>query len=370
MIESGVTPIFAAPQHGPRPLPLFLDMLRSETAAQPERTAAALAGLAAYQQASRPPEPESEPEPRPARYTAGRVSLRDFGSTGRPVIFVPSLINPPDILDLGDASLLRWMAAQGIAPWLVDWGYPGEADRDLDLTAHVESLLIPLIESLAEAQGELPVLVGYCLGGTLALAAAAATPVAGVATLAAPWHFAGYGDARAGMTALWEQARAACAMLGVVPMEVLQTGFWRLDPARTIAKYEAFGRMAPDSDAARAFVRLEDWANAGAPLPFAAARDLFDRFIGDDLPGRGGWRIGGRVVDPAALPCPAVEFVSRTDRIVPAATAAGLADRRELGIGHVGMIVGGRARQQLWEPLADWIAALQQARASGKGDTP
>ena len=53
----------------------------------------------------------------------------------------------------------------------------------------------------------------------------------------------------------------------------------RLDPARTIAKYEAFGRMAPDSDAARAFVRLEDWANAGEPLPLACARDLFDRFI-------------------------------------------------------------------------------------------
>jgi polyhydroxyalkanoate synthase len=32
-----------------------------------------------------------------------------------------------------------------------------------------------------------------------------------------------------------------------------------------------------------------------------------------------------------------------------------LADRRDLGAGHVGMVVGGRAKVQLWEPLAQWL---------------
>ena len=365
MIGLSDTPINAASQHGPRPLPLFLDMLRSETAADPERMVAALAGLRAYQEAERDPAPELMP----VRHRAGRAVLRDYGGGGRPVVFVPSLINPPAILDLGEASLLRWIRARGHNPLLVDWGTPGAADHGLDVTAHVESLLVPLIEALAESVGEPPVLVGYCLGGTMAIAAAWATPVAGLAMLAAPWRFAGYGGERSRITAFWESAREACAMLGVVPMELLQTGFWRLDPARTIQKYEAFGRMDPGSESARAFIRLEDWANAGAPLPFAAARELFEDFIGEDLPGTSGWRIGGGAIDPAALPYRAIEFVSRNDRIVPAATAAGLSDRRELGIGHVGMIVGGRARAQLWKPLADWIAALPRARRSGKGET-
>ena len=43
-----------APQHGPRPLPLFLEMLRSETATDPDRMARALAGLRRYQHAPRP----------------------------------------------------------------------------------------------------------------------------------------------------------------------------------------------------------------------------------------------------------------------------------------------------------------------------
>ncbi|WP_445192172.1 alpha/beta hydrolase [Sphingomonas sp. Tas61C01] len=329
-------------------------MLRSETAASPERLAAAMAGLQAYQSAPRLP---VEPPPA-APHRASRVCLRDYGlpgATGRHVVVVPSLINPPDILDLGpDRSLLRWLAGRGLHPWLVDWGMPGDADRGLDIVAHVERLLVPLIETLDAP----PALVGYCLGGTIALAAASITPVAGLATIAAPWRFAGYGDARRAIAAMWASARPGCEALGVVPMEVLQAGFWQLDPARTVAKYERFATLDPDSDAARSFVRLEDWANAGAPLPFAAGRSLFEDLVAADLPGRGEWLVGGRPVDPDALDCPAIEFVSRTDRIVPAATAAGLRDRRDLSIGHVGMIVGGRARDQLWTPLADWIDAL------------
>ncbi len=317
--------------------------------------AAALVGLTAYQAAVRP----APPPPMPALASVGRATLRYYGGRGRMVVFVPSLINPPAILDLGDTSLVRWMAAQGFRVALVDWGTPGPADRAMDMTGHVERLLIPLIEQLDEP----PVLVGYCLGGTLALAAACATPVAGIATIAAPWHFAGYGAAAATMIEMWRAAEPACEALGVLPMEVLQAGFWRLDPARTIGKYENFGRLDPEAAAARAFVRLEDWANAGEPLPLAGARDLFERFLAQDLPGSGGWTVRGAAASPGRLTCPAVEFVSLTDRIVPAATAAGLAARRDLALGHVGMIVGGRARAMLWEPLAHWIAALPSGRA-------
>ena len=358
MTGQSVTPQFAAPQHGPRPLPLFLDMLRGETAAEPQRMAAALAGLAAYQTADRP----LPPPPKPALATAGRASLRYYGGRGRMVVFVPSLINPPAILDLGDASLVRWIAAQGCRAALVDWGSPGAGDRDMDMAGHVGNLLIPLIEQLDEP----PVLVGYCLGGTMALAAACATRVAGLALVAAPWRFAGYGDAVPAMLDLWHAARPTAEALGVLPMEVLQAGFWRLDPGRTVAKYEAFGRLDPASAAAESFVRLEDWANAGEPLPLEAARDLFERFIAQDLPGTGGWQVRGGPADPGRVACPAVEFVSATDRIVPAATAAGLADRRDLALGHVGMIVGGRAKAMLWEPLAHWIASLAPGTGAAK----
>ena len=359
MVISTLSSYVAAPQHGPRPLPLFLDMLREETAASPERRAAALAGLRAYQDTPR----RRLHRRAPVRLRRGRVRLRDYGTGGTggpPVVFVPSLINPAAILDLlPEVSLLRWLARGGHRPLLLDWGEHGPEARDMDVTAHVADVLLPLIARLPEP----PVLVGYCLGGTIALAAACAAPVAGLALIAAPWRFDGFGpDARAGIDRMWQAARPACEQLGLVPMEVLQSGFWRLDPARTIAKYEAFAGLDPASLQARTFVAMEDWANAGAPLPFAAARQLFEDFVGADLPGSGGWRIGDVAVTPAALACPTIEFVSRHDRIVPAASAAGLAGRRDLGAGHVGMVIGRGARAQLWEPLADWLNTLAPHR--------
>ena len=343
-------------QYGPRPLPLFLDMLRRETAASPQHRAAALAGLRRYQDA-----PRTRRRASPARFRKGAARLRDgrIGPDGDrpPVVLVPSLINPPFVLDLAPGhSLLAHLAQAGFAPWLLDWGQPRARDAGLDLAGHVTQRLLPLIAKLERP----PLLVGYCLGGTLALAAAAALPagaVAGVATIAAPWHFAGYDRAtRDAMAALWARVAPGARRLGVLPMEVLQAAFWQLDPARTIAKYAAFATM--DDEAAARFVLLEDWANAGAPLTLAAGADLFDTLLTRDAPGCGAWQVGGRAAVPRALACPTIEFVSLTDRIAPAASAAGLAERRDVAAGHVGMMVGSRARDLLWTPLTAWLTQV------------
>lgn len=324
--------------------------MRSETATSAERRTAALRGLAAYQSAPRPPARAEHP----VLAQAGRARLLDLGGAGPALLLVPSLINPPHILDLAEGrSLAAWLATQGFRPLLLDWGTPTPEEAGLDIAAHIETLLLPLIDAI----GEPPLLLGYCLGGTMAMAAAMLRPVRGLALVAAPFHFNGFGDAaRADIAALWQAARPPAETMGLVPMEVLQSGFWRLDPARTIGKYEDFGRLDPGSDQAQAFVALEDWANDGAPLTLAAGRELMEDFVGRDTPGSGHWTVGGVRIDPTALACPAIDIVSLSDRIVPAASAAGLPDRIMLGAGHVGMIVGGRARAQLWEPLAAWLS--------------
>jgi polyhydroxyalkanoate synthase len=323
-------------------------LLRSETAAEPARMKRALEGLRAYQEAERAP-------PRPLMPAVAErlgASLRDYGGDGPPAVFVPSLINPPSILDLEDKSLLRWLARQGVRPLLVDWGWDVAARAELSVVGHVTDILLPLLDALDEP----PSLVGYCLGGTMAFAAAALRPVRSVAAIAAPWHFAGFPDeARARLAALWGSAEATAERLGMLPMEALQSAFWALDPARTVRKFEAYAAMPPESEEARRFVILEDWANDGPPLPEAAARELF-AFFREDAPGRGEWRVGGRIADPSALPCPVLDIVSTSDRIVPAASAAGAGERLALASGHVGMIIGGGAEEALWTPLAAWLS--------------
>ncbi len=355
---------------------MFLDLLRSEAAHNPERMAAVLTGVKAYQEAERIPRPPDMP----AAARAGRARLLDYGGSGPAAIFVPSLINPPWILDMAeDNSLLRWLSAQGVRPLLLDWGAPYFGDsilnseqgyetepsdpelsilspKYLTVAGHIETMLLPLIEAL----GEPAHLIGYCLGGTMAAGAASVRTPLSLTMIAAPWNFDGFPqEARDGLAELWENARPAAEQLGALPMEVLQTAFWKLDPARTVGKFEMFGRLDPQSPKAHAFVTLEDWANDGAPLTFGAGRELIEEMFLGNCTGKVEWRVSGKTVDPAALDCPVLDIVSSTDRIVPEASAARAGEAKTLAHGHVGMVVGGGGREALWEPLAQWLSRVQ-----------
>lgn len=314
----------------------------------------ALAGLEAYEDAPRP-QPRAE---RPAIARIAGAALRDHGDpgsgpgqAGAPIVLIPSLINPPHVLDLDeDVSLAQVLAAGGRQVLLVDWG-AAAARSNLNVAEHIEGLLLPLLDAVGEPAS----LIGYCLGGTMAIAAAQLAPVKQVATLAAPWHFARYPDeSRAALGRLWEQSEAPSKHLGALPMEVLQAGFWALDPERTVRKFAAFADLDPASGQARRFVTLEDWANEGEPLPLPAARELFESLYRDDEPGSGRWQVGGKTISEQAS-VQALHLVAGGDRIVPPASAP---DGKQVHIasGHVGMVVG-RARAQLHEALLGFLAS-------------
>lgn len=306
----------------------------------------------------------TEPDPPRVAARAGRAALltRNGGEPASqaraPVILIPSLINPPAILDLTEQrSLLRFLLRNKHDAYVMDWGVPEPGEEESDLADHVARLLLPLLDHFERP----PILVGYCLGGTLAIGAAArlaalGQPVQGLATIAAPWDFAQYdADFRARIAAVWQQAEPACTALGLVPMEVFQTGFWSLDPARTIAKYARFGEMEADTPAYRGFIAVEDWANEGAPLTLACGRDLAQRCYGGNMTASGQWSILGTRVDAAALACPTLAVASTSDRIVPAAAAPPARERLDLALGHVGMMIGSRAQEKLWRGLSDWL---------------
>jgi polyhydroxyalkanoate synthase len=325
---------------------LFLELVRIVSESEPELAAKALDGLAKYEDA-----PRLDPgEAKPAVASVASATVRDHGGSGPPVLRVPSLINPPSILDLDrEVSLTDAIANMGRRVLLVDWG-EASGRADFSVGDCVEAMLAPMLREL----GEPVALVGYCLGGTMAIAAANLAPVERVATLAAPWNFAGYPQtARDSLSKLWAGSESAARRLGQLPMEVLQAAFWSLDPRRTVAKFAAFAELDPRSDRARRFVTLEDWANEGEPLPFPAARELMEGLFGGDCPGRGEWRAGGLTVSDA-LGCPVLNITASNDRITPASTAPA-GNSVQVESGHVGMVVGS-ARSKLHEALAKFLS--------------
>ena len=320
-------------------------MVRSVGEKDPELARAALDGLAKYERAERPP-PRAPGDP---TVQVGPAGLYDLGGQGAPAVLVPSLINPPHVLDLDEeVSLAAAVAGMGRRALLLDWG-PARERSDLDIGGHVERLLVPLLKKLDQP----PALIGYCLGGTMAIAASNLTEVERIATIAAPWRFAGYPEkSRASLLDLWQSARHAAGRLNVLPMEVLQAAFWSLDPRRTVSKFAHFASLAPNGPEARRFVTLEDWANEGEPLPLPAARELIEDFFGSDLPGKGEWKIAGRAMTDS-IGAPLLNFTSSHDRITPDASAAH-GTRKDIAAGHVGMVVGS-ARSQLHRGLEHFL---------------
>ena len=324
-----------------------------------------LKGVQAYR---RHPYRRTLPAP-PALWAEGTTRLLDYRQPDRgggpAVLVVPSLVNRAYVLDLrAGRSLMRDMAARGMAPFLVDWDAPGDAEKAFTLTDYV-ARLERAFDAVAAETGRRPALLGYCMGGMLALALAQrrAEAVSALVLLATPWDFHAGGRAAQGrlMGALAGPLGGIVDALGEVPVDVLQTLFAGLDPSLVVRKFSAFGRLPPRSARARDFVALEEWANDGVPLAGPVARECLLGWYGGNDPAQGRWRIAGRPVRPGEVASPALVVAPARDRIVPPQSVKPLAmeipGARPMATagGHVGMLLGQLAKTEVYEKIAKWL---------------
>ena len=329
------------------------------------RLAAFSQGVTRYRdhpRAARPAEP-------PLFWRDGTTRVLDYGTGDRdapPVLVVPSLINRGYILDLTEQrSLMRFLAAVGFRPFLVDWGAPGPEEQDFDLTRYICWRLEPVADEIFDATGRAPALVGYCMGGLLTLALALRRPdrASALAFLATPWDFHAAPPATIRMLqAMTPGLSAAIDQWGGLPVDILQAMFSSLDPYLTANKFRRFAAMKEGSDKTRKFIALEDWLNDGVALVGPVARECLIGWYVDNTPARGGWRVDGEAVRPETVTQPSLVIVPENDHIVPPGSAAALAtaipgsERMSMAAGHIGMVAGGRARTMLYQPLGKWLA--------------
>lgn len=318
----------------------------------------------------------------PTLWRAGSSRLLDYGAApeatapeGPPVLVVPSLINRAHILDLAPGcSMLRWLAAQGLRPVLLDWGAPGRAEAAFGLEEYGATRLLPALEHLRAVTGQRVALVGYCMGGTLAAGLAARAPagLSALAVIGAPWDFASTRGIAGGLRAMIraegpERTERLIAALGeafgLVPVSVFQMLFALVNPMQAAIKFQKLARLDPDSAAARHFVALEDWLSDGVPMAAPAAANLLVDWQIRNLTAKRRWRFLGGRVDPAEIALPTLGFCGLSDTIAPPSLARALptaipgARLAEPTTGHVGMVVGSAARSQVWRPLAAFLAA-------------
>ena len=286
-----------------------------------------------------------------------------------PILLVPSLINRWYVLDLGpQRSLIGWLVAQGHDVFCIDWGTPGAEDRFLtwdDIAGRYVGRALRVAARLGRS-GDAHVL-GYCLGGTLAVSYVAAFPerVASLVALAAPIDFA-----HAGLMATWTQTptfdvAALIDAFGNVPWRLLQASFHMLRPTLGAQKIIGLLDRAWDDEFLEGFLATEAWGSDNVSFPGACYARYITELYRENRLITGGFTLCGAPAELSRITCPTLALAFEHDHIVPLASAAPLVERiasrdKQLLVqrgGHVGAVVSAKASTRLWPQLSQFWAA-------------
>ncbi|MDP9126687.1 MAG: alpha/beta fold hydrolase [Pseudomonadota bacterium] len=346
----------------PEASPAFEQALAREAVARSRRF---IKGVKAYQQSTvRRTAPFG-----PVIWQEGSTSLRDYNprQTELPIVLViPSLINRFEILDLDrQNSFLRALAAHGFRPLVVDWSEPGTAEMNFDVTSYVTRRLVPILEAITATGGPAVHMVGYCMGGLLALALASRCPqqTRTLTLMATPWDFH-KPDPEIGpqYLALSDRIEPQLQAIGHLPVDFIQSLFAVFQPMQIVNKFTEAAAYPPHSPEARHFVLLEDWLNEGVPLTAPVARDALRGWYGENRTAEMEWSVAGERVDPRLIAKPVYVIAPDKDRIVPPESAKPLArlfphaTLHEPMMGHIGLVASRNAPQQVWAGLFKWLS--------------
>ncbi len=282
------------------------------------------------------------------------------------ILIIPALINRFTILDVHpDHSFVQTLTDSGFRVFIVDWDVPGIEENAFGVADYVTERLCPVLDFLAPMK---PHVMGYCMGGVLALALTQIAPqhVRSRTLLATPWDF------HAGFDATGVDGRNLSLWLapwlsggGAVSDEAVQSLFTAFQPLHAFRKFASFAQMDQDSAEATRFVLAEDWLNDGVPLTASVARECFEDWCGKNILANGAWRVAGTTITPDSVTVPTCIVVAERDKIVPPESARVLANKIPNAtiltppLGHIGLMSSSRARAQVWDPVIAFLCEGQ-----------
>jgi polyhydroxyalkanoate synthase len=294
-----------------------------------------------------------------------RYDARPEGLAFRtPVLLVPSLINRHYVLDLMPGkSFVEWLVARGHDVFCIDWGTPDDEDRFVTFDDIADRNLARALRVTCRlASAPKAHVLGYCLGGTLALIHAAVRPerVASLTLLATPVAF--HDD---GLLSRWTRVPgfdvgALVDGLGNVPWQLMQASFKLLRPTADAAKAVGVLDRAWDDEFLDGFFALETWGNDNVSFPGACYRTYIEELYQGDKLLSGQFRLSGQLVRLGDVKAPTHVVTFEHDTIVPPKSASiamdhlGAPDKVHLHLsgGHVGAVVSKKASKGLWPALA------------------
>jgi polyhydroxyalkanoate synthase len=300
-----------------------------------------------------------------------RTVYRYLSPDARPASELPTLLVPPlaasaDCFDLHrDCSLAGHLLSEGHATYLLDYGDIGWGERDLGIEHWIDEVLPFAVENVARDAGVQ--LVGWSLGGILALLAVAAhqeLAVRTVTVIGSPFDVrnmplvrlvAPIADVSGGALGI-----ALFRAAGGVPAPLTKRAFQLTSWDKYLTKPAAVLANLHDREALAQMEAVDHFIDNMLGYPGRSIIQLYQSVFGDDELSHGRLTLGGRTIDLADVRQPVLAFGSDADVLAPAPVVFHVADLltgasevrlRKVPGGHLGMLAGRSAVGTTWVEL-------------------
>lgn len=317
------------------------------------------------------------PTPSDTVWHQGKAQLRHYrrespAKYGPPVLAFIGLVSRAYLFDLwkGNSFVQRLMDA-GYETFVLDWGEPDEEDAGNTLETYVQGYLPRAIEALIrETVSEEINMIGYCMGGDLALMGLAAQPdlpVRSLVTMAMPVDFRHVGplgdalrDGRIGIESVIDET-------GNVPASMIENFFRIRKPTAELVQYANLWQNLWNDEYMVGYQAIGRWLREQIPMPGAAARQVINHWLRENAFYNDVLRVGGRRVSLHDIRMPTLAVIANRDDIVPEPAAAPVVDvlsgtnveTLRLDAGHTSLTTGRTAAKTTAPRIIEWL--IQQS---------
>ncbi len=310
--------------------------------------------------------------PKELIYSEDKLTLHHYKpeadkACGVPVLVVYALVNRPYVLDIQpDRSFVRNLLKQGLDVYIIDWGYPTQADRFLAMNDYINGYIDNCVDAVRKDSGFDKIsLMGICQGGTFSSIYSALHPekIHSLTTLVAPFDFS-TDDA---LLFKWSKNMDIDALVdayGVVPGKMLNDSFLMLSPFNlNIKKYVDMLEVMEDKEKLVSFLRMEKWIFDSPDQAGECLRQFVkDLYQGNKLI-KGELKLGDNTVNLGNITMPVLTIFASADHLVPPVATKPLNDLvgsddktlYEFKGGHIGVFVSSRSQNELAPAIAKWM---------------
>jgi len=316
----------------------------------------------------------------------GSAAARDADGGAPPILLVPPLAAPASCFDLRrGCSLAEHLLAAGRQPYVVDYGPIAYGDRNLGIEHWIDEVIPRAIEAVsADAgtdDGEVQ-LVGWCLGGIMALlvAAGGTQPIRSVAVVASPFDVTQV-PMVAPLRPLANLAGGgvgtlAYKLLGGAPAPLVKRMYRLAGFDKYVMKPLTLATNLDDRDFLAQVEAVDEFMRNMLAYPGRTFGQIYHRFLRRNDLADGRIELGGRAIDLADVRVPVLSIAGEGDGIAPRRAVHHVAEllpnAPQVRIasapgGHLGVLTGRAARRTTWRMLDDFLAATAQGRVGPGG---